>query len=76
MAKKSKGVKRLAIVVGLLSVGTLFGFNIKDISDILLEEGTLGKVIPFLLTIFLVVYLIGWGVVRMIYWVYCGFKNE
>ena len=71
MAKKSKGVKRLAIVSGFISTITLF---------ILLN-----KVLPspkgyaVFLAFFgypIGFYLIGWSIVKISYWVYCGFKED
>ena len=73
MAKKSKGVNRLSILIGVLSAAALFVVLYDDTHGFMRVEGSDWFRIIFYM---LLAYSIGWGLVKAIYWVYCGFKED
>ena len=74
---KSKGVYRLSIVVGLL-----FGsIPWCVIALLVIIKGPptglpLGIILRDVGGLSLVMVIIGWIIVRVFYWVYCGFKED
>ncbi len=74
MATKSKGINRLSIICGLMLV---FASDVYILLVVLesLRVSTLEWIVVFLVLSF-VAYLLGWGTVRLIYWIYCGFKED
>ena len=74
MATKSKGINRLSVACGLMLV---FASDVYILFVVLesLRVSTLEWIVVFLVLSF-VAYFLGWGTVRLIYWIYCGFKED
>ena len=74
MATKSKGINRLSVACGLILV---FASDVYILLFVLetLRVSTLEWIVVFLVLSF-VAYFLGWGTVRVIYWIYSGFKED
>ena len=76
MATKSKGINLLSTVCGftLVLLWIILLFRTFGGSDIISWGGLVW--IIFLIITSLLAYFLGWGTIRMIYWIYCGFKED
>ena len=71
MATVSKGIKRLSIVCGLVFALFLF-------LRLLLADPMFESVVDWVLiaTSIIIACLLGGGIVRVFYWIYCRFKED
>ena len=76
MATRSKTINRLSVVCGftIVLLWSILLFRTFSGSDILSWGGLMW--IVFLIISSLIAFLVGWLSVKLIYWVYCGFKED
>jgi len=69
---KSEGVRRLSLIIGVLFV-ILFNFFC---FYLLMTERRDIILLLFRIIGSMILFLCGWGIVRVIYWIYMGFKID
>ena len=73
MPRKSKGVNRLSIFIGVLFVMSWMVFvtiRTEGFSNLLARDSLV------ILLGTLITFIIGWSLVKALHWVYCGFKED
>jgi hypothetical protein len=72
MRRKSKGVNRLGLVCGCAT--SLYFLNIAFNSSGA-GDSIVGGLIFFAASM-VIGLIVGWGIIKVAYWVYCGFKED
>ena len=75
MGKKSKGMSRLSFVIGLFSSFAVFCWGFNELIIKPNKEMASSDLFAIAFSSF-IVFILTWSVIRLTYWVYCGFKDD